>query len=142
MKRLNAIIILAVLALINASYLTRKAFEIKNGDISQWFCDLNGQISCTNALSAPEARIGGSIPFPMIALVVYPLIIALAARGLYSKKTTKAANILTYISGAGIIFNGYFIMTEAIIIKAFCPLCLLCTWIIIAIFFLSLKERE
>lgn len=127
MKKLTAIIILAAIAVVNASYLTRKAFEIRNGDTSQGFCDLSGQLSCTNALSAPEARIGDAIPFPMVALVVYPVIIALALWGIYAKKTSKAADILTYISGAGILFNGYFIMTEALVIKAFCPLCLLCT---------------
>ncbi|MBP7062253.1 hypothetical protein KA037_03195 [Patescibacteria group bacterium] len=37
----------------------------------------------------------------------------------------------------GIAFNGYFIFQEAFVIKSFCPLCLLCTGIIITILILS-----
>lgn len=55
MKKLVTICILSLIALANASYLTRKAFEIKGGSASQGFCDLNGSLSCSNVLAAPEA---------------------------------------------------------------------------------------
>ena len=141
MKKLLTICILSLIALTNASYLTRKAYEIKGGSTTQGFCDLTGTLSCSNVLAAPEARIG-SIPFPAVAIAVYPILFAIALRGILSKKHEKASNILTYLAGAGILFNSYFIMTEAIVIKAFCPLCLLCTGIIITIFILSLIGRR
>ena len=137
MKKLLTICILSIIALANASYLTRRAFEIKESSQTSWFCDINSSLSCSNVLAAPESRIG-PLPFPAIALIVYPILFAIALRGVLSKKYTKASSILRYLSGAGILFNGYFILTEAIVIKAFCPLCLLCTWIIITIFILSL----
>lgn len=141
MKKLLTICILALIALTNASYLTRKAFEVKAGSTTQGFCDFNNTLSCSNVLAAPEARLG-SIPFPAVAIAVYPILFAIALRGILSKKYSKASNILTYLSAAGILFNSYFIMTEAIVIKAFCPLCLLCTGIIITIFILSLIGRN
>jgi len=126
MKKLLTICILALIALVNASYLTHKAYEIKAGSTAQGFCDFNHSLSCSNVLAAPEAWIG-SIPFPAVALVVYPVLFLIAFRGIRRKKYAKASNILAYLSAAGILFNSYFIMTEAIVIKAFCPLCLLCT---------------
>lgn len=141
MKKLLTICILSLIALANASYLTRKAFEIKAGSTTQGFCDLNGTLSCSNVLTAPEAWIG-SIPFPAVALAVYPILFCIALWGIVRKKHSQASNILAYLSGAGILFNSYFILTEAIVIKAFCPLCLLCTGIIITIFILSLKGRQ
>lgn len=140
MKKLLTICILSLIALTNASYLTRRAFEIKGWSSAEGFCDLTNNLSCSNVLAAQEAWLG-PIPFPAVAIAVYPIIFLIALWGIRRKKYSHAANILTYLSMAGILFNSYFIMTEAIVIKAFCPLCLLCTWIIITIFVLSLIGR-
>lgn len=78
----------------------------------------------------------------MVAIAVYPVLLLIALWGIIKKKHHKASNALTYLSAAGILFNSYFIITEALVIKAFCPLCLLCTGIIITIFILSLLGRK
>ena len=50
--------------------------------------------------------------------------------------------ILTIMGLGGIMFNGYFIYQETFTIGAFCPLCLLCSAIIISIFSLSFIEAK
>jgi uncharacterized membrane protein len=135
MKKFTVIIILAIIATINAAYLSCKArWVFWDGKA---FCDISSKWSCANVVNHPAAYIW-PIPFPATALLVYPIIIILAGLWLRSKNAKKQYEILTYLSWAGILYNGYFIMQEIFVIKAFCPLCLLCTWIIITIFVLSL----
>jgi uncharacterized membrane protein len=134
MKKFTVIMILSVIATINAWYLTSKAFGYFAG---KTFCDINSTWSCWNVVSHPAAFIG-PIPFPMVALVVYPVIFLLAWLGLRSAHKKKFYTILTYLAAWGLLFNSYFIAQEAFVIKAFCPLCLLCTWIIIAILIMSI----
>lgn len=135
MKKFTIIIILAILATFNAAYLSCKAFGFFSWSAS--VCDINSKWSCASVVNHPAAYIG-PIPFPMVALVVYPVIIAIAIMGLYCSAPKKNYQILTFLSLGGILFNWYFIAQEAFVIKAFCPLCLFCTAIIITIFGLSL----
>ncbi len=141
MRKLHVIIILSIVAFINASYLTELALKVRDNTDAKWFCDISSTISCSNVFTTPQAWFG-SIPFPAIALVVYPVLIAIAIWGLKKRRSAKAYDILTYLSAAGLLFNTYFIFTEAIVIKSFCLLCLLCTGIIITILILSLKWRQ
>lgn len=136
MKKFTIIILLAIVATINAWYLTAKAYWILWD--GQGFCDINSRWSCANVVNHPAAYIW-PIPFPAIALVVYPIIIALAIMWLYCKDGGKKNyKILTFLSAAWALFNWYIIYQETFTIKAFCPLCLLCTVIIISIFWISL----
>lgn len=135
MKKFTIIIILSLIATFNAAYLSCKAFGIFDSWSS--FCDINSKRSCANVVNHPAAFIG-PVPFPTVALVVYPVIIAIAIMGLYCSTPRKNFQILTFLSAGGILFNSYFIAQEAFVIKAFCPLCLLCTAIIITIFGLSI----
>ena len=135
MKKFTIIIILSVIATINAAYLSCKAFGIFGSWAS--FCDISSKWSCANVVNHPAAYIG-PIPFPAVALVVYPIIIAIAIMWLYCSSPRKNYQILTFLSAGGILFNWYFIAQEFFVIKAFCPLCLICTAIIITIFVLSL----
>jgi uncharacterized membrane protein len=138
MKKFTVIMILAIIATINAWYLSCKAFGFFSGKA---FCDINSTRSCANVVNHPAAFIG-PIPFPMIALVVYPIIFILALMGSGSSNKKKYYTILSRLSAAGILFNSYFIAQEAFVIKAFCPLCLLCTGVIITILILSLLGRR
>ena len=138
MKKFTIIMILAFIAFLNAWYLTSKAY----GRLS-WstVCDINSTFSCEIAMSHPAAYIG-PIVFPAVALVVYPVIFFLAFFGSRSSNPKKHFSILKYISAGGILFNSYFIYQETFTIKAFCPLCLLCTAIIITIFILSITWEK
>ena len=136
MKKFTIIIILSIIATFNAAYLTWKAY----GGFGDWksFCDINDRRSCANVVNHPAAYIG-PIPFPAVALVVYPVLIAIAIMGLYCTTPKRNYKILTFLSLGGILFNSYFIYQETFVIKAYCPLCLMCTVIIITIFALSLS---
>lgn len=129
-KRLQphiAIIIMSATALINALYLTVTAL----GDTSS-FCDINSTVSCANVFTYSWAWLG-SIPFPAIAIVVYPLLGYVAWRGsTYRTSSLRDRKILRILAIGGILFNSYFIYHE-IMDNVYCPLCLLCTLIIISI---------
>ena len=135
-KKYLAIIILAVIAFINASYLSQKAYVFRQtATVSSSFCDLSATASCTDVLKNPLSNVFG-IPFPWIALVVYPVLFGLAVWG-YRTGTARAARILFPLAGMGMCFNGFIVYREIMYIHAYCLLCLLCTAIIISIFVLS-----
>lgn len=76
------ILILSAIAFVNASYLTYRAFELKNQSTETissnlGFCDINNTFSCSNVLTAPEVQIF-NIPFPAIAMIVYPVLFLVA----------------------------------------------------------------
>jgi len=72
----------------------------------------------------------------MIAAVVYPILLVVALWGWFSQKILPA-KILTIMAGGGILFNSYVIYQE-FVVGVFCPLCAVCTLLIITIFILAL----
>ena len=133
------ILILALIGVANAAYLSIPAYEY-------WFwadklalqmmpCDLSDTLSCSGILQNPRSLIFG-IPFPMIALVVYPILSVIALMG-WLRRRTLEAKILTGLSAGGICFNSYVIYQESIV-GVFCPLCAMCSVIIVTIFVLSI----
>ena len=154
-KKYLVIIILAIIAFVNASYLSHKAYVFRQtANISSSFCDLSATASCTDVLKNPLSNVFG-IPFPWIAMVVYPVLFGLAVWGYRTctctsanqpstslanesaKRRSQAARILFPLAGLGMCFNGFIIYREVMYIHAYCLLCLLCTAIIISIFVLS-----
>lgn len=140
MKKYLFIAILAAIAIVNAAYLSWEAYQIVylNTDTTELFsiCNINSTFSCTNALDSAYSRPFG-IPFPFVALVVYPVLLILALLG-YMTRTYGYAKALAILSFMGMCFNGYIIYMETFYIHAFCPLCLLCSAIIVTIFIISL----
>lgn len=130
-KKYKIISGLSIVAFINAVYLSYIAFTN-----SESVCDISETLSCGGVLNHPDTQFFG-IPFPAIAMFVYPAIFLIAY--LSNKKEKNNFKILAVISGGGILFNSYIIYQE-FQIGAFCPLCLLCSVIIVAIFILSLTE--
>lgn len=145
MKKYLAIILLSIVAFVNAGYLTDKAYYLKNTLASERpmsFCDINQTFSCTTVLDSPYSEIFG-IPFPMIALFVYPIIALIAVLG-YRSGSAKHFKYLLAMGIGGALFNGFFILREYLYIGAYCYLCLICTAIIITISVLSavgLREK-
>lgn len=133
------VISICSVALANAAYLTHKAVDIKNGGGFDSFCDINSNISCTNVLAHPLAQVFG-IPFPMIALFVYPVLLALAVVG-RSKNDAFFFKPLAVLAAMGTAFNGFIIYREAFFIKSFCILCLFCTLIIVTVLAVSMTEN-
>ena len=72
----------------------------------------------------------------MVAAVVYPILFLIALWGWFSKSMLPA-KILTGLALGGMMFNSYVIYQEYIV-SVFCPLCAMCTVIIITIFILSI----
>ncbi len=129
-----AIIILAFLGIINAAYLSYEAYTILNPSTTSLlggsFCDINETFSCTSFMSMAESRIFG-IPFPYIALCVYPVLFVLSLLA-YCGKKLWAIKAITIMAIMGFCFNGIIISRE-FAVGVFCPLCLMCTGYIITI---------
>lgn len=140
MKKYIIILVLAVIAFGNAVYLSYEAYQFWFGAthatlLGNMPCDINAHLSCSGILSNPRSLIFG-IPFPMIAMVVYPIIFALALSG-YIRKSHTEAKILTGLAFGGMCFNSYVIFQEYTI-SVFCPLCAMCSVIIVTVFALSI----
>jgi len=138
MKKLLAICIVSVLAFFNAAYLTVQNYKIEHAP--KWsissFCDINNSFSCTTVLSSPYSKVFW-LPFPAIAMLVYPIIFAIAFLGM-QRIIKKPFHILTALWIGWTLFNSYFISQEILYIWSFCPLCLWCTGMIITIAILSI----
>lgn len=138
MKRYRAIIILSAIAFVNAAYLSYKAYFFRYVDPTGLtsLCDFSKVNSCSEVLRHPLSNVFG-IPFPWIALFVYPILLGFAWYG-YTHRSYVQAKIIATLAFFGICFNGFIIYREVVFIKAYCLLCLMCTAIIISIFILSL----
>lgn len=137
-KKYLVIMVLAAVAILNAGYLSFKAYGYHfagNPELST-ACDAFGAGSCSDVLRDPLSLVFG-IPFPFIALVVYPILFLIAWYG-YRNASLAPAKVLAVLSAMGMGFNGFIIYRETFFIHTYCPLCLLCTAIIISIFVLSL----
>jgi uncharacterized membrane protein len=137
MKKYLYIIALSVVAFVDAAYLSYKACMIRffeTPNVSS-FCDVANNVSCTEVLRSPYSQIFG-VSFPWVALLVYPIIFALAVYG-YRKKNLFQAKVIQVLSFLGMLFNFYILYLETFYIFSFCILCLLCTAIITTIFVLS-----
>jgi len=142
-KKYIIILILALIAFGNAIYLSLKAYQLLNpveGITVSSGCDINATISCTSVIVHPGTMIFG-IPFPYLALLVYPIIILLTLWGL-KIGTNKPARIINWVALGGMLFNGYIISQEVLYIHAYCLLCLICAGIIVTIFGITWTMRK
>lgn len=141
MKKLYLLImILSVIAWWDALYLTYNALSITAnpflGNSGQLFCDFNSTFSCSEVFRSDDAKIFW-LPFPAIAILVYPVIFCLALLW-YALKDASFSRYLSFLAFWGMCFNGYFVSIEYFKIGAYCPLCLLCSAIITTIFITSI----
>ena len=136
-KKLIAICILSFIAFVNASYLTYNNYKIEQ---NIWkigsFCDINNTLSCSNVLASPYSKIFW-IPFTAYAMLVYPIIFVIAFLWI-TLVLKKPERVLVILWWGWILFNSYFIYQEFANIWSYCPLCMLCSAIIITIFVLAL----
>jgi len=139
MNKYSIIITLTIIAIVNAAYLSYKSYvyHFVDSDKLSTVCDFSRWSSCTDVLRNPLSLTFG-IPFPWIALLIYPVLLGLAWYG-HKRDTFSPARIIAILSGFGVCFNGFIIYREIRFIHAYCILCLICTAIIISIFILSLQ---
>ncbi len=128
------VLLLSTIAIVNALYLTYIALY-QTGSI----CDINEVASCSSVFAFSWSWILG-VPFPAIAMVVYPVLVFLAWKGrdydITSLKRRKATAIMATM---GICFNLYF-LTHEVIDNVYCPLCIICLVIIITISIMSWRQ--
>ncbi len=130
------IVVLCLVALVNAVYLSYEAYlYMYTGVEVSSVCDLSQSISCSEVLKSPYSRVFG-IPFPWIALAVYPILLALAYMG-YRTKEISYAKVIQVLAFCGMLFNFFIIYREIFYIYAYCILCLICTLIIVSVFGIS-----
>lgn len=132
-KKLIVTMLLSGIATFNAIYLTIKGYEIKWQSLSEIVplpCDINSTFSCSSVFTHDFAWIFW-IPFPLIAIFVYPIIILIAYLWLIWK-IKNHFTILFYMWIGWALFNSYFIYHE-ILVSTYCLLCLACTVIIISV---------
>lgn len=145
MRKYLIIAILAAIGIFNAFYLSIPAYQYWNGAnkevLQSMPCDLSESLSCSGILQNPRAIIFSvgefRVAFPMIAAVVYPILLIIALWGWFSKSYTPA-KVLTAMAVGGMMFNSYVIYQE-FIVWVFCPLCAICTVIIVTICVLSIQ---
>ncbi len=135
MKKLISIIILSLISIWNAIYLTIAAFNYKAGIWEKLVCDINSYLSCSELFSHNFTWIFG-YPFAMLALFVYIFIIIISLLWIFKKfKNTFEILLIVWISW--MLFNTYIIVNE-ILISVFCLTCMLCSLSITAITIISI----
>lgn len=107
-KKYIIILVLAFIAFLNAAYLSTKAYRLLNpvaGVIVTSACDISPSFSCTNVIVHPDTMILG-IPFPYLALIVYPIIILLTIWGIMrTRKACKSEDDAKQASESKGIYN-------------------------------------
>ena len=127
------ILILSSLGFLNASYLTYFFIQKTFFNNPYSICDISNTLSCSSVITSPYAQFFG-LPGCTIALIVYPVLIFLAYRALCNKKPQIPFFWLSVFSGMGLVMNYILIYNEYAFIKAYCILCIFCSFVITAIF--------
>lgn len=142
MNKLKAIIVLALISTFNAAYLTYEAYLLKLWkSTNEFICDINSTFSCSSVFKEDFSWMFG-VPFSLIALIVYPIIMLVAYLWITWKiSKLKTFNILALLSMWWILFNSYIIFNE-FFLKTYCLLCLMCTVIIVSILLISLFWKK
>jgi uncharacterized membrane protein len=136
-KKYLLIMVLSLVAIVNATYLSQKAYYFQKLEsyTGTSVCDINDTVSCSIVLQSSYSKVFG-VPFPYIALAVYPVILIIAFLGM-RRNSLMPIKIISVLSLMGMLFNFFIMYREIIFVKAFCILCFICTLIIISIFTLS-----
>lgn len=130
MKRYaKAIIGLSLLGTLNALYLTVLFARAKWGTPSPGVCDINATTSCTTVIASPFALFLG-VPVCSIALLVYPILVALGVAALRRPRTRDLFFTTSVISAMGLMLNVVYVYNEIVHIGAICVLCIGCTVLI------------
>ena len=128
-KYAKAIIGLSVVGTVNALYLTSLYIRSKWQEHISSVCDINATTSCTSVITNPHALFLG-VPVCSIALIVYPVLIAIAFAALRRQKTRDLFYATSILSAMGLMLNVVYVYNEIVYIRAICPLCVGCTVLI------------
>lgn len=128
---LLAIVVLALVGMANAGYVTYLTFVKLPASTAPLICDLNDAWNCSQALQLEAAKIFG-LPSCTIAFFVYPVIAAIALLGFFGRIRWQFP-ALAALGVGGMALNGYVLAVDATY-GVYCLLCVLCGVIITSIF--------
>lgn len=131
------IILLSIIAEINAIYLTKWAYLIQAKETNSFVCDINTQLSCSSVFTNDFAWFFW-IPFSWIAIWAYWLIILITILW-WKWKIRNHFKILFWLWVFWLLFNWYIIYHE-FLANMWCILCLLCTAILAAITIIAFQK--
>jgi uncharacterized membrane protein len=125
----KALIGFSSLGTINALYLTILFLRTRWAEHVSSVCDINSTTSCTSVITSPFALFLG-VPVCSIALMVYPVLIALGFAALRRPKTRDLFYAASILSAMGLMLNTVYVYNEFVHIGAICILCVGCTVLI------------
>jgi uncharacterized membrane protein len=134
----KAIIGLSAIGTMNSLYLTVLYLRSKWQENVSSVCDINATTSCTSVITNPHALFLG-VPVCSIALIVYPVLIALGFAALRREKTRDVFYATSILSAMGLMLNVVYIYNEVVYIRAICPLCVGCTVLITLVLLSSIR---
>jgi uncharacterized membrane protein len=137
----KAIIGLSAIGTMNSLYLTVLYLRSKWQENVSSVCDINATTSCTSVITNPHALFLG-VPVCSIALVVYPVLIALAVAALRRDKTRDLFYATSILSAMGLMLNAVYIYNEVVYIRAICPLCVGCGVLITLVLLSSIRGYQ
>jgi uncharacterized membrane protein len=137
----KAIIGLSAVGALNALYLTTLFVRAKWQEHVSSVCDINATTSCTSVITNPHAMFLG-VPVCSIALIVYPVLIALAFAALRRQRTRNLFYATSILSAMGLMLNVVYVYNEVVYIRAICPLCVGCTVLIALILLASIRGYQ
>lgn len=134
----KAIIGLSSVGALNALYLTTLFLRTKWDQQTSSVCDISSTTSCTSVITSPFAHFLG-VPVCSIALIVYPVLIALGVAALVRQRTRNLFYATSILSAMGLMLNVVYVYNEIVYIKAICVLCVGCTVLIALVLLASIR---
>jgi uncharacterized membrane protein len=128
-KYAKAIIGLSSLGALNALYLTTLFVRNLWHEHTSSVCDINSTTSCSSVIASPYSLFLG-VPVCSIALLVYPILIALGVAALRRPKTRDVFFAAAILSAMGLMLNVVYVYNEVVYIKSICILCVGCSVVI------------
>lgn len=140
-KYAKAIIGLSSLGALNALYLTSLFVRNQWHEHTSSVCDINSTTSCSSVITSPYALFLG-VPVCSIALIVYPILIALGFAALRRRKTRDVFYAASILSAMGLMLNVVYVYNEVVYIKSICILCVGCTALIALILLAAIRGYQ
>jgi uncharacterized membrane protein len=128
-KYAKALIAFSSIGALNALYLTSLFIRTKWDEHVSSVCDMSSYASCTSVITNPHAQFLG-VPVCSIALIVYPVLIALGVAALRRTRTRDLFYASSILSAMGLMLNAVYVYNEVVYIEAICVLCIGCTVLI------------
>ncbi|MEE2753973.1 MAG: vitamin K epoxide reductase family protein, partial [Candidatus Latescibacterota bacterium] len=127
------LIVLSVLGMINAAYLSY-AHLLDSGGCGNGF-------GCDEVVASPYSNLGG-VPFSVFGLGLYVAILIASWRSLHGNLRAESMRWISLFALVGNLPTLFLLYLQAFVIGAWCPFCALSAATILSILVLSLTDRN